>query len=80
MQFEYALGATPLDPDEAAGLVPKHIKRDLLDNCSLGKLVRLVSGLGLGLSGSGWHPVQALGRDTGRPDWRKGRADCFRDG
>lgn len=25
MQFEYALGATPLDPDEAAGLVPKHI-------------------------------------------------------
>ena len=25
MQFEYVLGATPLDPDEAAGLVPKHI-------------------------------------------------------
>lgn len=39
------------------------------DNCSLGKLVRLVSGLGLSLSGSGWHPVQALGRDTERPDF-----------
>lgn len=25
MQFEYAPGATPLDLDEAAGLVPKHI-------------------------------------------------------
>ncbi len=25
MEFEYAPGATPLDPDEAAGLVPKHI-------------------------------------------------------
>jgi fido (protein-threonine AMPylation protein) len=25
VEFEYAPGATPLDPDEAAGLVPKHI-------------------------------------------------------
>jgi Fic-DOC domain mobile mystery protein B len=25
VNFEYAPGATPLDPDEAAGLVPKHI-------------------------------------------------------
>ena len=25
MQFEYALGATPIDPDEALGLIPKHI-------------------------------------------------------
>lgn len=39
------------------------------DNCSLGKLVRLVSGLGLSLSVSGWPPVQALGRDTGRADF-----------
>ena len=23
--FEYALGATPLDPDEAQGLIPRHI-------------------------------------------------------
>jgi Fic-DOC domain mobile mystery protein B len=26
MQFEYATGATPIDPDEAQGLIPKHIK------------------------------------------------------
>lgn len=25
MQFEYAPGATPIDPDEALGLIPKHI-------------------------------------------------------
>jgi Fic-DOC domain mobile mystery protein B len=25
MEFQYAAGATPLDPDEAAGLVPTHI-------------------------------------------------------
>jgi Fic-DOC domain mobile mystery protein B len=25
MEFQYAIGATPLDPDEAAGLVPVHI-------------------------------------------------------
>ena len=25
MEFKYAVGATPLDPDEAAGLVPTHI-------------------------------------------------------
>jgi len=25
MQFEYAPGATPIDPDEAQGLIPKHI-------------------------------------------------------
>lgn len=25
MEFQYTLGATPLDPDEAAGLVPLHI-------------------------------------------------------
>jgi fido (protein-threonine AMPylation protein) len=25
MEFHYAPGATPLDPDEAAGLVPTHI-------------------------------------------------------
>jgi fido (protein-threonine AMPylation protein) len=25
MEFHYAFGATPLDPDEAAGLVPTHI-------------------------------------------------------
>ncbi len=25
MDFHYALGATPLDPDEATGLLPKHI-------------------------------------------------------
>ena len=25
MEFEYAPGATPLDPDEAVGLVPSHI-------------------------------------------------------
>lgn len=25
MEFQYAPGATPLDPDEAAGLVPSHI-------------------------------------------------------
>lgn len=25
MKFEYAPGATPLDPDEAAGLIPRHI-------------------------------------------------------
>jgi len=25
VMFEYAPGATPLDPDEAAGLIPKHI-------------------------------------------------------
>jgi hypothetical protein len=25
MDFQYAAGATPLDPDEATGLVPKHI-------------------------------------------------------
>lgn len=25
MDFEYAVGATPLDPDEAAGLIPRHI-------------------------------------------------------
>ena len=26
MQFEYAPGATPIDPDEALGLIPAHIK------------------------------------------------------
>ena len=26
MQFEYVTGATPIDPDEAQGLIPKHIK------------------------------------------------------
>ncbi len=26
MQFEYAPGATPIDPDEAQGPIPKHIK------------------------------------------------------
>lgn len=26
MHFEYAPGATPIDPDEAQGLIPKHIK------------------------------------------------------
>lgn len=26
MQFDYAPGATPIDPDEALGLIPKHIK------------------------------------------------------
>ena len=26
MQFEYAPGPTPIDPDEAQGLIPKHIK------------------------------------------------------
>ena len=25
MNFEYPAGATPLDPDEAAGLIPRHI-------------------------------------------------------
>ena len=25
MQLDYAEGATPLDPDEAADLIPKHI-------------------------------------------------------
>ena len=25
MNFEYPVGATPLDPDEAAGLIPRHI-------------------------------------------------------
>ena len=25
MQFEYAPGATPIDPDEAQGLIPKYI-------------------------------------------------------
>lgn len=25
MNFEYPLGATPLDPDEAQGLLPTHI-------------------------------------------------------
>ena len=25
MHFEYALGATPIDPDEALGLIPAHI-------------------------------------------------------
>ena len=25
MKFEYPVGATPLDPDEAAGLIPEHI-------------------------------------------------------
>ena len=25
MEFQYTLGATPLDPDEAAGLLPLHI-------------------------------------------------------
>ena len=25
MNFEYPQGATPLDPDEAAGLIPGHI-------------------------------------------------------
>lgn len=25
MKFEYPAGATPLDPDEAVGLIPEHI-------------------------------------------------------
>jgi hypothetical protein len=25
MQFEYSIGATPLDPNEAVGLIPEHI-------------------------------------------------------
>ncbi|WP_251369967.1 hypothetical protein [Polynucleobacter sp. JS-JIR-5-A7] len=25
IRFEYPLGATPIDPDEALGLIPKHI-------------------------------------------------------
>ena len=25
MNWDYPLGATPLDPDEAEGLIPKHI-------------------------------------------------------
>lgn len=38
-------------------------------NCSLGKLVRLVSGLGLSLSVSGSPQTQALDRVTGRADF-----------
>ncbi len=25
MKFEYPAGATPIDPDEAAGLIPAHV-------------------------------------------------------
>lgn len=39
------------------------------ENCSLGKLVKLVSGLGLSLSISGWPPVQNSGRETQRADF-----------
>lgn len=27
MRFEYAPGATPIDPDEAKGLIPAHLAR-----------------------------------------------------
>ena len=26
MKFDYPLGATPLDPDEIAGLIPPHLR------------------------------------------------------
>lgn len=38
-------------------------------NCSLGKLVRLVSGLGLGLSVSGWPQAQGQDHAAGRVDF-----------
>jgi HTH-type transcriptional regulator/antitoxin HipB len=36
------------------------------ENCSLGKLVRLISGLGLTLNVAGWPPSQALQQALGR--------------
>jgi len=42
------------------------------ESCSLGKLVRLISGLGLSLNVDGWPPSQALPQPLGRAG---GRAD-----
>jgi len=40
------------------------------ENCSLGKLVRLISGLGLSLNVAGWPPSQALPQPPGRSSAR----------
>ena len=40
------------------------------ENCSLGKLVRLISGLGLSLNVTGWPPSQALPQPLGRASER----------
>jgi len=42
------------------------------ESCSLGKLVRLISGLGLSLNVAGWPPSKALPQPLGRAS---GRAD-----
>ena len=36
MRFEYAPGATPIDPDEAKGLIPAHLtlQRELNESCA----------------------------------------------
>ena len=41
IEFEYPVGATPLDPDEAAGLVPDHItNQGQLNRWELGNVLR----------------------------------------
>jgi transcriptional regulator with XRE-family HTH domain len=40
------------------------------ENCSLGKLVRLISGLGLSLNVAGWPQSQALPQPLGRESER----------
>jgi transcriptional regulator with XRE-family HTH domain len=39
------------------------------ESCSLGKLVRLINGLGLSLNVDSWPPSQALGRASERADY-----------
>jgi transcriptional regulator with XRE-family HTH domain len=39
------------------------------ESCSLGKLVRLINGLGLSLNVAGWPPLQALGRASEQADF-----------
>jgi Fic-DOC domain mobile mystery protein B len=41
IEFEYPVGATPLDPDEAAGLIPDHItNQGQLNRWELGNVLR----------------------------------------
>jgi len=41
IEFEYPAGASPLDPDEAAGLIPDHItNQGQLNRWELGNVLR----------------------------------------
>ena len=77
MEFQYAPGATPLDPDEAAGLVPVHIttQADLnaweQANIVLGDRWAAVVGIGIAapLSMHQWVDIMGSHASEGLSRW-----------